>query len=96
VPNFKFEAWPTEFRTVNQYFGANPQNYSQFGLPGHECLDIMAPEGLKVFDVAAPTGANPSIVPNADEPQTINRGKQKRPERRMAVRDVFNLPVGDA
>jgi len=49
---FKFEAWPTEFRTINQYFGANPQNYSQFGLPGHEGLDIQAPDGTKVFCVA--------------------------------------------
>ena len=37
MSSFKFEAWPTEFRTVTQYFGVNPQNYSQFGLPGHDC-----------------------------------------------------------
>lgn len=49
---FKFEAWPTEFRSINQYFGANPQSYAQFGLPGHEGLDIMAPTGSKVFAVA--------------------------------------------
>ena len=55
MTNFKFEAWPTEFRTINQYFGANPQNYAQFGLPGHEGLDVMAPEGSKVFAVAPGT-----------------------------------------
>lgn len=49
---FKFEVWPTEFRSINQYFGANPQNYAQFGLPGHEGLDIMAPHGSKIFAVA--------------------------------------------
>ncbi len=52
MSSFKFEAWPTEFRTLTQYFGANPQNYSQFGLPGHDGLDIRAPKGSKVFSVA--------------------------------------------
>ena len=55
MTDFKFEAWPTEFRTISQYFGANPQNYSQFGLPGHEGIDFMAPDGSKVFCVAPGT-----------------------------------------
>lgn len=49
---FRFEVWPTEFRTVTQGFGANPQNYKKFGLPGHEGLDIRATTGSKVFCVA--------------------------------------------
>lgn len=53
MSEFMFEAWPTEFRSINQYFGANPQNYAQFGLPGHEGLDIMAPTGSRIFAVAA-------------------------------------------
>lgn len=52
MSDFKFEAWPTEFRIINQYFGANPQNYAQFGLPGHEGIDVMAPTGSKIFAVA--------------------------------------------
>ncbi len=40
MSSFKFEAWPTEYRALTQYFGVNPQNYSQFGLPGHDGLDI--------------------------------------------------------
>ncbi|MFO7682388.1 MAG: M23 family metallopeptidase [Chloroflexota bacterium] len=55
MSSFKFQAWPTEFRSINQYFGANPQNYAQFGLPGHEGIDIMAPTGSKVFSVAPGT-----------------------------------------
>jgi murein DD-endopeptidase MepM/ murein hydrolase activator NlpD len=55
MTDFKFEAWPTEFRTINQYFGVNPQNYAQFGLPGHEGIDFMAPDGSKVFCVAPGT-----------------------------------------
>lgn len=49
---FKFEVWPTEFRQITQHFGVNPQNYAQFGLPGHEGVDIMAPMNAKVFAVA--------------------------------------------
>ncbi|HFQ92800.1 MAG TPA: M23 family metallopeptidase, partial [Anaerolineae bacterium] len=52
MSEFKFEAWPTEFLSINQHFGANPQNYAQFGLPGHDGVDIMAPTGSKIFAVA--------------------------------------------
>ena len=52
MSDFKFEVWPTEFRQINQYFAANPQNYQQFGLPGHEGIDIRAPMGTKIFSVA--------------------------------------------
>ena len=52
MSTFKFEAWPTEFREINQYFGVNPQNYAGFGLPGHEGLDFRAPDGSKIFAVA--------------------------------------------
>ncbi|MDX1413820.1 MAG: M23 family metallopeptidase [Candidatus Promineifilaceae bacterium] len=52
MSSFKFEAWPTEYRAITQYFGANPQYYSQFGLPGHDGLDLQAPTGSKVYSVA--------------------------------------------
>jgi len=64
MTDFKFTAWPTEFRTINQYFGANPQNYSQFGLPGHEGLDIQAPDGSRVFAVAPGTVSSVRTDPN--------------------------------
>ena len=53
MADFRFVAWPTEFRRITQYFGANPHNYAQFGLPGHEGIDIRAPTGSRVFAVAA-------------------------------------------
>ncbi len=50
--DFRFEVWPTEYPVITQHFGANPLNYAQFGLPGHDGIDIKAPIGSKVFCVA--------------------------------------------
>ena len=75
MSNFRFEAWPTEFRSINQYFGANPQSYAQFGLPGHEGIDIMAPSGSKVF--AAAPGTVKMVRQN---PEGHNYGKHVRIE----------------
>ncbi len=87
--DFKFEVWPTEFRVITQHFGANPRNYAQFGLPGHDGLDIRAPTGSKVFCVAPgevfrvyekPTGHNYGIhvrVLHQDGYKTIYAHLQK-------------------
>ncbi len=45
--------WPTEYDGVTQRFGANPQFYRKFGLPGHEGLDFRAPEGSGIYAAAA-------------------------------------------
>lgn len=51
---FRFEVWPTEFRTITQRYGNNYKYYFEnFGLPGHEGVDIRAPHGSKIFAVAA-------------------------------------------
>jgi murein DD-endopeptidase MepM/ murein hydrolase activator NlpD len=44
--------WPTDYGEVLQPFGANPELYSQYGLPGHEGLDIRAPHGANVYACA--------------------------------------------
>ena len=49
---FRFEVWPTNHKHVTQKFGANPANYVQFGLHGHEGLDIRAPHDSAVYAVA--------------------------------------------
>jgi murein DD-endopeptidase MepM/ murein hydrolase activator NlpD len=49
---FRFEAWPTTERRVTQRFGANPDYYRQFGLPGHEGVDIAAAHNTPVYVVA--------------------------------------------
>jgi hypothetical protein len=50
--DFKFEVWPTKYRRITQHFGVNRSNYAQFGLPGHDGVDIHAPSGSEVYCVA--------------------------------------------
>lgn len=52
MSGFRFEAWPTEHRKITQWFGVNPDVYAQFGLPGHDGIDIKAPKGSKIYAVA--------------------------------------------
>ena len=87
--DFSFEVWPTEYTVITQHFGANPKNYAQFGLPGHDGTDIRAPTGSKVYCVAPgevyrihskPTGHNYGIhvrVTHKDGYQTIYAHLQK-------------------
>lgn len=51
-PEWRFEVWPTEYKTITQSFGARPEYYEQFGLPGHEGVDFRAPHGSLIFAVA--------------------------------------------
>lgn len=44
--------WPTDHAIVNQAFGANPDLYRRWELPGHEGIDIHAPRGSKVYACA--------------------------------------------
>jgi len=41
-------SWPSPFHIITQVFGANPASYAVFNLPGHEGLDIRAPEGTVI------------------------------------------------
>lgn len=44
--------WPTKDRTITQMFGANPEWYKPYGLPGHEGIDIRCPLGDPYFAIA--------------------------------------------
>ena len=44
--------WPTDYPVVLQAFGANPDLYRRWGYPGHEGLDIRAPQGANVYACA--------------------------------------------
>lgn len=59
---FSARIWPTEYKTITQAYGANPDYYRQFGLPGHEGLDIRAPEGSPIY--AIDTGRVQTIYNN--------------------------------
>jgi len=57
---FRFEAWPTPHpirpdngrSPINQVFGANPQNYRQFHLAGHEGVDLYIKQGNPITAVS--------------------------------------------
>lgn len=44
--------WPTDYPSILQEFGANPEIYGKFGLPGHEGVDIRAPLNTNVYACA--------------------------------------------
>ncbi len=54
--------WPSESHVVTQPFGVNRDFYAKFALPGHEGVDIGAPQGSKIF--AAYDGLIVQIDPN--------------------------------
>lgn len=44
--------WPTDYSTVTQPFGANPDVYRRWGLPGHDGIDVLAPTNSNVYACA--------------------------------------------
>ena len=44
--------WPTDYPTIVQAFGANPELYRRSGLPGHDGVDIKAPVNSSVYACA--------------------------------------------
>ncbi len=44
--------WPTQYGTIIEVFGENPEFYAKFGLPGHEGLAFEAPLGSEVYAAA--------------------------------------------
>ena len=45
--------WPTNYLKITQSFGANPDVYRRWGLPGHEGLDIRAPLNSNIYACAS-------------------------------------------
>lgn len=52
---FKALAWPTDYFYITQPFGANPENYREFGFDGHEGIDLFCPIGKPYKAIAAGT-----------------------------------------
>lgn len=46
---FRYTAWPTMEHRITQHFGEHPDYYGQFGLPGHEGIDIAASLGTAIM-----------------------------------------------
>ncbi len=44
--------WPTDYARINQPFGANPELYRRWNLPGHEGVDIFAPRSANIYAAA--------------------------------------------
>ncbi len=44
--------WPSDYKVYTQKFGQRPEYYGQFGLPGHEGVDIRAPNGTNIYACA--------------------------------------------
>lgn len=49
---FRFTHWPTEFQRITQAYNNDPAYYGQWGLTGHEGLDIQAPLNSRIFSCA--------------------------------------------
>ena len=68
---FRFTHWPTASlpgrREIVQAFGSNPDYYAQFGLPGHEGVDLRAVQGAEVRAVA--------------DGVVVKTGDERKPER---------------
>ena len=52
LDTFKFEELPTDYPVITQEFGERPDYYGQFGLPGHEGVDLRAPTGTNIYTAA--------------------------------------------
>ena len=75
--------WPTDYAVITQPFGAHPEIYSQWGLPGHEGVDFRAPTGTPVY--AAADG----VVYVADRDPAGAYGKQVRLRHRAGYKTVY-------
>ncbi len=65
IEEFRYQVWPTEFETVTQLFGVEPEIYAPFGLPGHDGVDIRARLRTKIFAAAAGVISNIHLNPNS-------------------------------
>ena len=76
--------WPTDYVTISQAFGANPEIYGKFGLPGHEGLDFRAPMNANVYACA---GGEVYVVEN--NPDVHPYGKHIRIRHPNGYRTVY-------
>lgn len=76
--------WPTDYAFITQAFGAHPEIYRRFGLPGHEGLDIRAPNNANVYAMA-----DGMVYEIHDDPQNHNYGRHIRIRHADGYRTVY-------
>jgi hypothetical protein len=81
---FSFEAWPTNYRNVTQDFANNPQYYGQFNLPGHDGVDVEAPEGSPIYSVSGGV-----VIRVHTNPDTHNYGIHVRVQHRDGWKTIY-------
>jgi murein DD-endopeptidase MepM/ murein hydrolase activator NlpD len=92
--------WPTEFPKVTQPFGANPEVYRRWDLPGHEGIDFRAVRGSRIFACADGTVARVDVY--AGDAKAQPYGNSVRLQHRDGYLTVYAhlervaVKVGDA
>lgn len=76
--------WPTDYHVITQAFGANPEIYSKWGLPGHEGVDIRAPMNTNVY-----SGADGDVFYIMQEANTHPYGRHIRIAHANGYRSVY-------
>jgi murein DD-endopeptidase MepM/ murein hydrolase activator NlpD len=92
---FALTVWPTTHRYITQHFAANPQNYEQYGLPGHEGTDIRAPLDSPIKAAAAGLVSVAGWHQNYGYHVRVNHGMPVRYQMVYAhLRDDIQVTVG--
>lgn len=76
--------WPTDYLLITQPYGAHPEIYSRFGLPGHEGLDIRAPHGSSVY-----AAADGEVYQTHDNPNDHAYGRHVRIRHRDGYKTIY-------
>ena len=81
-----FLLWPTDYSFITQEYGANPQIYSRFGMPGHEGVDIRALNNTNIYCCA--DGVVYRVHTNPD-PRVHAYGKHVRVRHKDGYKTVY-------
>jgi murein DD-endopeptidase MepM/ murein hydrolase activator NlpD len=76
--------WPTDYAVVTQRFGAHPENYAGWGLPGHEGLDIRALTNTNIYACA-----DGEVYEIEEQPNVHPYGKHIRIKHAGGYRTVY-------
>ena len=89
--SFKFERLPiAENITITQKFGEHPENYSQFGLPGHDGVDMVRASGeTEGAPVMLPADGTIYRVHNIAIDGAHNYGNHVRAEHAGGYKTIF-------